>query len=55
MVIRVLDSMDESELEATYPKVVFKEEMSTAYFLVHLTTHLAYHLGQLNYYRRLFD
>ena len=55
MVIEVLDSLDESDLELTYPIVVFKESMTTKFFLIHLTTHLAYHLGQLNYYRRLFD
>lgn len=55
MVIHVLDSMDESQLDETYPVVVFKEPMTTKYFLIHLTTHLAYHLGQVNYYRRLFD
>jgi hypothetical protein len=27
--------------------------MTTEYFLVHLTMHLAYHLGQINYHRRL--
>jgi len=55
MIIQVLDSMDESELELKYPIVVFKKPMTTKYFLIHLTTHLAYHLGQVNYYRRLFD
>lgn len=55
MVIQVLDSLTESQLDDTYPKIVFKESMSTKYFLIHLTTHLAYHLGQVNYYRRLFD
>jgi hypothetical protein len=27
--------------------------MTTGYFLVHLATHLNYHLGQINYHRRL--
>jgi ethanolamine utilization protein EutA (predicted chaperonin) len=38
-----------------YPLNVFGAPMSTQYFLVHLTTHLAYHLGQINYHRRLLD
>ncbi|TDJ54665.1 MAG: DinB superfamily protein, partial [Ignavibacteria bacterium] len=25
------------------------------FFLAHLTTHLNYHLGQINYHRRLLD
>ncbi|WP_298236752.1 DinB family protein [uncultured Algibacter sp.] len=38
-----------------YPLIVFKEAMSTEFFLTHLITHLSYHLGQINYHRRLLD
>lgn len=55
MIIQVLETLDDSKLELIYPIEVFKEPMTTKYFLIHLTTHLAYHLGQVNYYRRLFD
>ncbi|WP_264523189.1 MULTISPECIES: DinB family protein [unclassified Flavobacterium] len=48
-----LDSLTEADLEQTYPQIVFEKEMSTGFFLVHLSTHLAYHLGQINYHRRL--
>ena len=51
----VLDNLTSTQLEAEYPQLVFKEKTSTAYFLVHLTTHLSYHLGQINYHRRLLD
>jgi len=34
---------------------LLEKKTSTYYFLVHLTTHLAYHLGQINYHRRLLD
>jgi len=47
------DSLTEADLEAVYPQIVFEKEMTTGYFLVHLSTHLAYHLGQINYHRRL--
>ena len=40
-------------INETYPIKVFEKEMSTEYFLIHLTTHLNYHLGQINYIRRL--
>jgi uncharacterized damage-inducible protein DinB len=40
-------------LNAIYPQIVFEKEMTTGFFLVHLATHLAYHLGQINYHRRL--
>ncbi len=43
------------QLEADYPRVVFKEKTSTYFFLIHLSTHLTYHLGQINYHRRLLN
>ena len=45
----------ENELENEYPLLVFTEKTSTAYLLIHLTTHLSYHLGQINYHRRLIE
>ncbi len=51
----VLDSLDETEFEKKYPVNVFNEPMSVGFFLVHLTDHLNYHLGQINYHRRLLD
>jgi hypothetical protein len=50
-----LDSLDESTLANEYPVLVFEEMTSTEYLLIHLTTHLNYHLGQINYHRRLID
>jgi hypothetical protein len=50
-----LDLLDEKDLQAEYPMLVFEEKTSTEYLLVHLATHLAYHLGQVNYHRRLID
>ena len=55
VVNNALEKMKDIELSADYPLLVFKEKTSTEYFLVHLTTHLAYHLGQINYHRRLLD
>lgn len=57
--IQVVDSsmgkLDEKSLLDEYPILVLQEMTSTGYLLVHLTTHLAYHLGQINYHRRLLD
>ena len=50
-----LDRITEEELTNEYPVLVFEEKTSTGYLLVHLTTHLTYHLGQINYHRRLLD
>lgn len=50
-----LDHVTEKELEDEYPILVFAEKTTTEYLLVHLATHLTYHLGQINYHRRLLD
>lgn len=52
---RTFDNFDHQLLNTDYPIVVFENQTSTEYFLVHLTTHLAYHLGQINYHRRLIS
>lgn len=53
VVNNAFNSLTEEDLEAIYPQIVFEKEMTTGFFLVHLSTHLAYHLGQINYHRRL--
>jgi uncharacterized damage-inducible protein DinB len=55
IVQRSLDLMKDHELEQEYALLVFKEKTSTGYFLVHLAVHLGYHLGQVNYHRRMLD
>ncbi len=55
LVEKVLGKLSTEDLEKQYPIIVFKEPMSTEYFLVHLATHLSYHLGQINYHRRLIE
>ncbi len=58
-VIKVVDtsieSLSEEELytETSVPK--FTEKQTTAFLLLHLHAHLNYHLGQINYHRRLLD
>ena len=55
VVNKSLGKLDESALINEYPVLVFEEKTSTEYLLFHLATHLSYHLGQVNYHRRLFD
>jgi uncharacterized damage-inducible protein DinB len=50
-----LAGMTDEDLGKTYPIEVFGHSMTTAYFLTHLATHFNYHLGQLNYHRRLLS
>ena len=55
VVNNTLNLLSEEDLNAIYPQIVFEKEMTTGFFFVHLSTHLAYHLGQINYHRRLLD
>ncbi len=50
-----LNKLTDEVLVSDYPVMVFAEKMTYEFFLIHLTTHLRYHLGQLNYHRRLLD
>jgi len=51
----VLDQITAEQLATEFPIQVFGFPMSTEYFLIHLASHLSYHLGQINYHRRLLD
>lgn len=55
IVEQTLDKITQEAIEAEYPLLVLTEKTSTEFFLVHLTNHLSYHLGQINYHRRLLD
>jgi uncharacterized damage-inducible protein DinB len=48
-----LFNLDEPALQKEYPLQTLGYPMTTAYFLIHLYGHLTYHLGQINYHRRL--
>ena len=53
VVTSTLAKLTSDDLSAVYPIDVFGHPMTTEAFLVHLVTHLNYHLGQINYHRRL--
>ena len=55
VVVKALEQLKEDDLQREYPLVVFEEKTSIEFLLMHLSTHLAYHLGQINYHRRLLD
>ncbi len=44
--------LDES---AMFPIKIWKQETGMTFTLIHLHSHLNYHLGQINYHRRLLD
>ena len=52
----VLLKIPDEELVKDYPVIVMGgKKMKTGYFLIHLAGHLNYHLGQINYHRRLTE
>lgn len=50
-----LKKFTDDDLQQMFPVQVFSEGTTIAFMLVHLATHLSYHLGQINYHRRLLD
>ena len=50
---KVIENLSEEQLEQEYPQVVLGSAMSTSEFLIHLYGHLNWHLGQLDYLRRI--
>jgi len=50
-----LMELSDKDLQKEYRRNPFENFMTTGYFLLHLKSHLAYHLGQINYHRRLLD
>lgn len=50
---RTLGAMTEAQLADPYPLEVGGVRLPTGRFLLHLGTHFAYHLGQLDYHRRI--
>ncbi len=55
MVAHTLQQLQPNDLDKAYPEPVLGFSMTTGYFLVHLTAHLSYHLGQINYLRRVLE
>ncbi|HEX3867715.1 MAG TPA: DUF664 domain-containing protein [Gemmatimonadaceae bacterium] len=50
---RGLGAISQSTLSGRYPEQVGGRSLSTDDFLVHLVSHFGYHLGQVDYHRRL--
>ena len=53
LVAKVVAQLSESELAAAYPEQVLQITLSSHDFLVHLHGHLNFHLGQIDYLRRI--
>lgn len=53
IVKETLESFKPSLLLKAYPEKVFENSMTNMHFFTHLSAHLGYHLGQVNYHRRM--
>lgn len=53
IVTKTIRSLSAETMETEYPEKVFDYTMTTGYYLVHTLTHLNYHLGQINFHRRV--
>lgn len=49
----VIAALSDADLAAIYPENVTGQPMTTRQFLMHLQGHLNYHLGQVDYLRRI--
>lgn len=48
-------NLPSEDLGKEFPLEVMNRKFTTQQFLLHLLTHLSYHLGQINYHRRLLS
>lgn len=55
MVATAMNHITKEELTNDFPVLIWDQPATIEYTLIHLTTHLTYHLGQINYHRRLLD
>ena len=47
------EKVTDEQLASEFPIPVAERRLNTGQFLLHLSVHLSYHLGQLDYHRRL--
>jgi len=50
-----LNAISDADLSGDFPIIIWETKTNMAYTLIHLHSHLNYHLGQINYHRRLLD
>ncbi len=55
MINKTLMDLTQEQMEATFPIFFDKPNTSMSYVLVQLLAHLNYHLGQVNYLRRILE
>lgn len=53
--VEIFSSMPDGSLEALFPRKFMEKDVTTAWFITHILTHINYHLGQVNYLRRVLE
>jgi hypothetical protein len=48
-------NLTDAQMESEYPLIFDDARQSHAYVLIRLLAHLGYHLGQINYLRRMLE
>lgn len=55
IVSQTLNKLEQRDLEAEYPIIFDGEKKTTMFIVVRMYAHLSYHLGQVNYLRRILE
>lgn len=55
MLDKTLEDIPDDGFKAPFPVPFNNQDCTTDFVLIHLAGHLNYHLGQINYHRRLLD
>ena len=53
VVTDTITKLSSEDMKQDDPKEYYKRDMNVEHFLMHLYGHLCYHMGQINYHRRL--
>ena len=53
LIPEIVSGLSDADLDRLYPEEPFNSPISTAQYLVSLNNHLNYHLGQIDYLRRI--
>ena len=55
MMEKIFDNLNDEKVNEEYPNDWFGKNVSIGYVITRLVSHLSYHVGQINYNRRLTD
>jgi hypothetical protein len=53
MIPGIIAGLSDADWSRAFPEIVFSGPLSTSQFLIHLHGHFNYHLGQIDYLRRI--